>query len=323
MRQFRSLPQRLGRTNLVAQPVHLEDELLREPARLISGHACERGSNEPFNDPGYPIGDASIIGDWPIPHFDSFNSGFWILLFAPSTSRRWRPFQPAPLAAARERRSGRGYVESGRFSRSATPIDRRRGRRQAKAVCRGASITPPLSQLHASAPIQHLRTCRTVSPPRACPMPRPRTDDRHAPRSLENPPTVRVRRRGCSVDRKLARSRERLTCVSVSGMVVSLERTTLNLTKNHQKCHPIPPDVYAQLRNKTEQKNPLSLTLQRVSGSHRNYSEHYLVPGTGLEPASQLRRRIFVTLLLSKPASRKRKRNRSCAGLCLHRRARA
>ncbi|ARK51323.1 hypothetical protein DF122_23515 [Burkholderia pseudomallei] len=29
-----------------------------------------------------------------------------------------------------------------------------------------------------------------------------------------------------------------------------------------------------------------------------------LVPGTGLEPASQLRRRIFVTLLLSKPAPR-------------------
>lgn len=34
--------------------------------------------------------------------------------------------------------------------------------------------------------------------------------------------------------------------------------------------------------------------------------EGYLVPGTGLEPASQLRRRIFVTLLLSKPASRAR-----------------
>lgn len=31
-----------------------------------------------------------------------------------------------------------------------------------------------------------------------------------------------------------------------------------------------------------------------------------MVPGTGLEPASQLRRRIFVTLLLSKPASRAR-----------------
>jgi hypothetical protein len=31
-----------------------------------------------------------------------------------------------------------------------------------------------------------------------------------------------------------------------------------------------------------------------------------MVPGTGLEPASQLRRRIFVTLLLSKPASRVR-----------------
>ena len=31
-----------------------------------------------------------------------------------------------------------------------------------------------------------------------------------------------------------------------------------------------------------------------------------MVPGTGLEPASQLRRRIFVTLLLSKPAARAR-----------------
>ncbi|WP_156789224.1 MULTISPECIES: hypothetical protein [Burkholderia] len=29
-----------------------------------------------------------------------------------------------------------------------------------------------------------------------------------------------------------------------------------------------------------------------------------LVPGTGLEPASRLRRRIFVTPLLSKPARR-------------------
>ncbi|WP_217060881.1 hypothetical protein [Burkholderia multivorans] len=76
MRQFRSLPQRLGRANLVAQPVHLEDELLREPARLIGGHARERGSNESFNDPGYPIGDASIIGNRPLPHFGSFNSRF-------------------------------------------------------------------------------------------------------------------------------------------------------------------------------------------------------------------------------------------------------
>ncbi|WP_261534631.1 hypothetical protein [Burkholderia multivorans] len=74
--------------------MHLEDELLREPARLISGHARERGSNESFNDPGYPIGDASIIGNWPFPHFDSFNSRFWILLFAPSTSRRRRPPKP-------------------------------------------------------------------------------------------------------------------------------------------------------------------------------------------------------------------------------------
>ncbi|MCA8090372.1 hypothetical protein LGM65_05645 [Burkholderia anthina] len=46
-----------------------------------------------------------------------------------------------------------------------------------------------------------------------------------------------------------------------------------------------------------------------------------MVPGTGLEPASQSRRRIFVTLLLSKPASSER--HRSCAGLCLRRRARA
>ncbi len=39
---------------------------------------------------------------------------------------------------------------------------------------------------------------------------------------------------------------------------------------------------------------------------HRIASTQSMVPGTGLEPASQLRRRIFVTLLLSKPASRAR-----------------
>lgn len=53
----------------------------------------------------------------------------------------------------------------------------------------------------------------------------------------------------------------------------------------------------------------------------RTGMDRYLVPGTGLEPASQLRRRIFVTLLLSKPTSSER--HRSCAGLCLRRRARA
>ncbi|WP_124829445.1 MULTISPECIES: hypothetical protein [unclassified Burkholderia] len=86
MRQFRSLPQRLGRANLVAQPVHLEDELLREPARLISRHARERGSNESLNDPGYSLGDSTLGGDRPFPHLDSFNSRFWLLLFAPATS---------------------------------------------------------------------------------------------------------------------------------------------------------------------------------------------------------------------------------------------
>lgn len=40
--------------------------------------------------------------------------------------------------------------------------------------------------------------------------------------------------------------------------------------------------------------------------SNRIASTQSMVPGTGLEPASQLRRRIFVTLLLSKPASRAR-----------------
>ncbi|WP_175947644.1 hypothetical protein [Burkholderia pyrrocinia] len=74
MRQFRSLPQRLGRANLVAQSVHLEDELLREPARLISGHARERGPNKSFNDSGYALGNASLSGNPPLPHFDSFNS---------------------------------------------------------------------------------------------------------------------------------------------------------------------------------------------------------------------------------------------------------
>lgn len=57
-------------------------------------------------------------------------------------------------------------------------------------------------------------------------------------------------------------------------------------------------------------KNPRALHFSRVFHtfieSHRIASTQSMVPGTGLEPASQLRRRIFVTLLLSKPASRAR-----------------
>lgn len=54
---------------------------------------------------------------------------------------------------------------------------------------------------------------------------------------------------------------------------------------------------YDYLGNGTN--SPAGLGLRRT-GSARLQS--WLVPGTGLEPASQLRRRIFVTLLLSKPA---------------------
>lgn len=55
-------------------------------------------------------------------------------------------------------------------------------------------------------------------------------------------------------------------------------------------------------------KNPRALHFSRVFYTfiESNRVGRSMVPGTGLEPASQLRRRIFVTLLLSKPASRAR-----------------
>lgn len=56
---------------------------------------------------------------------------------------------------------------------------------------------------------------------------------------------------------------------------------------------------------RTKQKNPRALHFSRVFHTSIE-SARSMVPGTGLEPASQLRRRIFVTLLLSKPASHAR-----------------
>ncbi|CAG9272949.1 hypothetical protein BCEP4_750045 [Burkholderia cepacia] len=76
-----------------------------------------------------------------------------------------------------------------------------------------------------------------------------------------------------------------------------------------------------RVRTHQKQKTRERMASRGLSSLHRIALKAIVVPGTGLEPASQLRRRIFVTLLLSKPASRTR--CRSCAGLCLHRRARA
>ena len=84
----------------------------------------------------------------------------------------------------------------------------------------------------------------------------------------------------------------------------------------------VAPDGKMHPTARRENKKPArDACFSRVFEASWNHTEAMLVPGTGLEPASQLRRRIFVTLLLSKPASSKRRR--SCAGLCLHRRARA
>lgn len=84
----------------------------------------------------------------------------------------------------------------------------------------------------------------------------------------------------------------------------------------------VAPDSKCTRRSAMKTKNPRETLISRGSLELRGITtKAMLVPGTGLEPASQLRRRIFVTLLLSKSTSSKR--CRSCAGLCLHRRARA
>ncbi len=114
--------------------------------------------------------------------------------------------------------------------------------------------------------------------------------------------------------------------MSVSGMVhlqprgdTSLEGETVNSNSLEVPLHL--PQTHTSQTGQIKNKKPAKPYAIAGFCTSRTGMDRYLVPGTGLEPASQLRRRIFVTLLLSKPTSSER--HRSCAGLCLRRRARA
>lgn len=114
--------------------------------------------------------------------------------------------------------------------------------------------------------------------------------------------------------------------VSVSGMVhlqprggTSSEEATIN--PNSLEVLLRLPQIHTSQTGQIKNKKPAKPYAIAGFCTSRTGMDRYLVPGTGLEPASQLRRRIFVTLLLSKPTSSER--HRSCAGLCLRRRARA
>lgn len=99
----------------------------------------------------------------------------------------------------------------------------------------------------------------------------------------------------------------------------SSEEATINRNSLEVPLHL--PQIHTSQTGQIKNKKPAKPCAIAGLCFLRTGMDRYLVPGTGLEPASQLRRRIFVTLLLSKPTSSER--HRSCAGLCLRRRARA
>lgn len=135
----------------------------------------------------------------------------------------------------------------------------------------------------------------------------------------------KVYERSCTNTRHCPRIRSG-SVMPVSGMVhlqprggTSSEEATINPNSLEVPLHL--PQIHTSQTGQIKNKKPAKPCAIAGFCILRTGMDRYLVPGTGLEPASQLRRRIFVTLLLSKPTSSER--HRSCAGLCLRRRARA